>query len=73
MVSILFTLSTAREKVSLKLNNKPVSQVETPTFLGGTLKTNKSKLDKSAEHGPENYFRCYEKDISAKNEKGSKP
>ena len=43
MVSILFTPSTAREKVSLKLNNKPVSQVETPTFLGGTHKTNKNK------------------------------
>ena len=39
MVSILFTLSTAKEKVSLKLNNQPVPQVETPTFLGVTLDT----------------------------------
>ena len=36
-VSTLFTLSTAKEKVSLKLNNQPVPQVETPTFLGVTL------------------------------------
>ena len=32
-VSTLFTLSTATEKVSLELNNQPVSQVETQTFL----------------------------------------
>ena len=38
-VSTLFTLSTAKEKVSLKLNNQPVPQVETPTFLGVTLDT----------------------------------
>ena len=37
-VSTLFTLSTAKEKVSLKLN-QPVPQVETPTFLGVTLDT----------------------------------
>ena len=37
--STLFTLSTAKEKVSLKLNNQPVPQVETPTFLGVTLDT----------------------------------
>ena len=34
-----FTLSTAKEKVSLRLNNQPVPQVETPTFLGVTLDT----------------------------------
>ena len=39
MVSTLFTLSTAKEKVSLRLNNQPVPQVETPTFLGVTLDT----------------------------------
>ena len=38
-VSTLFTLSTANEKVSLKLNNQPVPQVETPTFLWVTLDT----------------------------------
>ena len=38
-VSTLFTLSTAKEKVSLRLNNQPVPQVETPTFLGVTLDT----------------------------------
>ena len=38
-VSTLFTLSTAKEKVSLKLNNQPVPQVEMPTFLGVTLDT----------------------------------
>ena len=38
-VSTLFTLSTAREKVSLKLNNQPVPQVETPTFLAVTHDT----------------------------------
>ena len=38
-VSTLFTLSTAKEKVSLRLNNQPVPQVETPTFLGVTLNT----------------------------------
>ena len=38
-VSTLFTLSTATEKVSLKFNNQPVPQVETPTFLGVTLDT----------------------------------
>ena len=37
-VSTLFTLSTAK-KVSLKLNNQPVPQVETPVFVGGTLDT----------------------------------
>ena len=37
--STLFTLSTAKEKVSLKLNNQPVPQVETPTSLGVTLDT----------------------------------
>ena len=37
-VSTLFTLSTAKE-VSLRLNNQPVPQVETPTFLGVTLDT----------------------------------
>ena len=36
-ISTLSTLSTAKEKVSLDLNNQPVSQVETPTFLGITL------------------------------------
>ena len=36
-VSTLFALWTTKEKVSLKLNNQPVSQVETPTFLGVTL------------------------------------
>ena len=39
MVSTLFTLSTAKEKVSLRLNNQPVPQVETPKFLGVTLDT----------------------------------
>ena len=34
-ISTLFTLSTAKEKVSLKLNSQPVPQVETPMFLGG--------------------------------------
>ena len=38
-VSTLFTLSTAKEKVSLKWNNQPVPQVETPTFLGVTPDT----------------------------------
>ena len=38
-VSTLFTLSTAKEKVSLKLNNQPVPQTEMPTFLGVTLDT----------------------------------
>ena len=38
-VSTLFTLSFAKEKVSLKLYNQPVPQVETPTFLGVTLDT----------------------------------
>ena len=38
-VSTLFTLSTTKEKVSLRLNNQPVPQVETPTFLGVTLDT----------------------------------
>ena len=38
-VSTLFTLSTAKEKVSLRLNNLPVPRVETPTFLGVTLDT----------------------------------
>ena len=38
-VSTLFTLSTAKEKVSLRLNNQPVPQVETPAFLGVTLDT----------------------------------
>ena len=33
-VSTLSTLSTAREKVSLKPNNHPDPQGETPTFLG---------------------------------------
>ena len=38
-VSTLFTLSTAKEKVSLRWNNLPVPQVETSTFLGVTLDT----------------------------------
>ena len=38
-VSTLFTLSTATEKVSLELNNQPVPQVETPTFLVVILDT----------------------------------
>ena len=38
-ISTLFTLSTAKEKVSLRLNNQPVPPVETPTFLGVTLDT----------------------------------
>ena len=38
MVSTLFTLSTTK-KVSLTLNNKPVPQVETPTFLAVSLHT----------------------------------
>ena len=38
-VSTLFTLSTAKEKVSLRLNKQPVPQVETPTFLGVPLDT----------------------------------
>ena len=37
--STLFTLSTAKEKVSLKINNQSVPQVEKPTFLGVTLDT----------------------------------
>ena len=36
-VSTLFTLSTAMEKVSVKLNNQPVPQVEMSAFLGVTL------------------------------------
>ena len=36
-VSTLVTLSTAKEKVSLKLNNQSVAQVETPMFLEVTL------------------------------------
>ena len=38
-VSTLFTLSTAKEKASLKLNNQSVPQSETPTFWGVTLDT----------------------------------
>ena len=38
-VSTLFTLSIAKEKVSLRLNNQPVPQVEMPTFLGLALNT----------------------------------
>ena len=38
-VSTLFTTSTAKEKVSLKLNNQPVPRIETSTFLGVTLDT----------------------------------
>ena len=38
-ISTLFTLSTAKEKVSLKSNNQPVPQAETPTFLGVSLNT----------------------------------
>ena len=122
-VSTLFTLSTAKEKVSLKLNNQPVPQAETPTFLGVTLdtrltwkphleaveakatrklaimkklagttwgansdilktglhrgcktsrrvclhnlgyclKNQQKQARQSAEHGPENHLRCYEK------------
>ena len=36
-VSTLFSLSTSKEKVNLKLDNNPVPQEETPTFLGATL------------------------------------
>ena len=39
MVSKLFTLSTSKEKISLKSNHQPVPQVETPKFLGVTLDT----------------------------------
>ena len=38
-VNTLFSLSTAKEKVSLKLNNRPIPQVKTPKFLGVTLDT----------------------------------
>ena len=134
-VSTLFTLSTAKEKVSLRLNNQPVPQVETPTFLGVTLdtrltwkphleaaeakatgklaimkklagttwgansdilkqvytgavrpvveyastiwdtasKTNKKQARQSAEHGPENYLRCYEKHTNPTNGKDYTP
>jgi ribonuclease HI len=33
----LFTLSTAKEKVTLRLNNEIIPQTDTPTFLGTTL------------------------------------
>ena len=134
-VSTLFTLSTAKEKVSLRLNNKPVPQVETPTFLGvtldtrmmwkphleaveakatrklaimkklagttwgansdilkqvctGTVKTSRrvclhnleyclknqqKQARQSAEHGPENYLRCYEKHTNPTNGKDYRP
>ena len=36
-VSTLFSLSTSKENVKLTLDNHPVPQVETPTFLGTTL------------------------------------
>jgi len=36
-VTTLFSLSTSKEKVKLKLDDHPVPQVETPTFLGATL------------------------------------
>ena len=36
-VSTLFSLSTSKEKVSLKLGDEAVPQVDTPTFLGVTL------------------------------------
>jgi ribonuclease HI len=35
----LFSLSTSKEKISLKLDNQQVPQVDTPTFLGVTLDT----------------------------------
>ena len=36
-VLTLFSLSTTKEKVKLTLEDHPVPQVETPTFLGATL------------------------------------
>ena len=36
-VSTLFSLSTSKEKVKLNLEDHPVPQVETPTFLGAKL------------------------------------
>ena len=36
-VSTLFSLSTSTENIKLTLDNHPVPQVETPTFLGTTL------------------------------------
>ena len=33
----LFTLSTAKEKITLKLNDEDIPQVENPKFLGVTL------------------------------------
>ena len=36
-VSTLFALSNAKENISLKLNNQPPPQTETPTFLRVTL------------------------------------
>ena len=36
-VATLFSLSTSKENVKLTLDNHPVPQVETPTFLGFTL------------------------------------
>ena len=134
-VSTLFTLSTAKEKVSLRLNNQPVPQVETPTFLGVTLdtrltwkphfeaveakaarklaimkklagttwgansdilkqvytgavstshrvclhnlgyclKNQQKQARQSAEHGPENYLRCYEKHTNPTNGKDYRP
>ena len=38
-VSTLFSLSTSKEKVTLKLQNQEVPQVNTPTFLGVILDT----------------------------------
>ena len=134
-VSTLFTLSTAKEKVSLRLNNQPVPQVETPTFLGVTLdtrltwkphleaveakdlrklaimkklpgttwaansrhpetglhrgcktshrvclhnlgyclKNQQRQARQSAEHGSENYLRCYEKHTNPTNGKDYRP
>ena len=133
-VSTLFTLSTAKEKVSLKLNNQSVPQVETPTFLGVTLDTRltlkphleaveakatrklaimkklagttwgansdilkqvytgavrpvveyahnlgyclqnqQKQARQSAEHGPDNHLRCYEKHINPTNGKDCRP
>ena len=37
--AILFSLSTVKEKVMLKLEDMPVPQVDNPTFLGVTLDT----------------------------------
>lgn len=38
-ISTLFSLSTAKEKVKLTLEDQQVPQVDTPTFLGVTLDT----------------------------------